>query len=98
VEQEKKKLKAISDRIEKMKDKHQKESLDDASVSDISLAFQIPIELISGVLVGAGIGYILDKLFDLESLFLITFIILGGIAGIVNVARMAQKTEDEKEE
>jgi len=98
VEQEKKKLQAINDRIEKMKDKHQKESLDGASVSDISLAFQIPIELISGVLVGAGIGYILDKLFDFKPLFLVTFIILGGIAGIVNVARSVKEADSKKEE
>ena len=62
-----------------------------------SIAMQIVIELVSGVVVGAGIGYILNEIFDFGLFFLISLIILGGIAGCLNVSRYIKQQEKEKD-
>ena len=85
----------MAERIKKHKEKQnsmRKNNVKD-SISGIGMAFQISAELISGVLVGAGIGYILDELFDFHNVFLLIFIILGSLAGILNVYRYIKKTE-----
>lgn len=45
-------------------------------------------ELLAGVLVGGGIGYMLDAQTGLSPLFLITFVVLGMVAGFWNVYRL----------
>ena len=54
-------------------------------------------ELISGVIVGAGIGYLLDILFGTRPLLLIIFLFLGGVAGFLNVYRFVKSMEKEQE-
>ena len=51
------------------------------------MGLNIAIELVSGTFVGLSIGYILDELFDFDSIFLIIFTIMGGLAGLLNVTR-----------
>ena len=97
MEQEKKEIEAINDRIKAIKAKQENNNPNNSpEFSNLSLAFQVPIELVSGVLVGAGIGYILDKLFDSSPWLLVIFIIFGSIAGLVNVAKTLKKSEEEK--
>ena len=62
-----------------------------------SMAMQIVIELVSGVVVGTGIGYILNEIFDFGLFFLISLIILGGIAGCLNVSRYIKQQKEEKD-
>lgn len=45
-------------------------------------------ELLAGVLVGGGIGYLLDGQTGLSPLFLITFVMIGMGAGFWNVYRL----------
>lgn len=97
MEKERENIEEINNRIKAIKASQQKK-YGKSNFSDLGLAFQVPIELVSGVIVGAGIGYILDKLFDFKFLFLVVFTIFGGISGLVNVARSLKKIEDEKEE
>lgn len=94
MEQKKQEIEAINERIRAIKAKQGNNLDKNFEFSNLALAFQVPIELVSGVLVGAGIGYILDKLFDFKSLFLVVFTIFGGVAGLVNVARSLKNTED----
>jgi len=68
-----------------------------SEVSQLATALQIAIELVSGTFVGAGIGYILDELFDFKSIFLVIFTIFGSFAGLLNVARYIKKIEDKEE-
>ena len=44
-------------------------------------------DLISGVLVGMAIGYLLYRIFDLHILVVAFFVLLGGIASILNLYR-----------
>ncbi len=55
----------------------------------LSLGMRVLSEFIGGVIAGAGVGWLLDKLFSTGPLFLIVFIGLGTGAGFWNVYRMA---------
>lgn len=59
---------------------------------------RIATELVSGVLVGAGLGYFLDKFAGTAPALLIIFLILGGAAGFLNVYRFVKKEDQRKEE
>jgi F0F1-type ATP synthase assembly protein I len=54
--------------------------------------------LVSGVIVGCGIGYMLNEIFDFGSIFLISSTILGGMAGILNVSRYLKQMQQEDRE
>jgi ATP synthase protein I len=46
------------------------------------------VELVSGVLVGTAMGWGIDWLTGLSPLFLILFLVLGFVAGVMNVVRL----------
>ena len=75
---------------------------EDATEKKFVYAYQtgtrIATELVSGVLVGAGLGYFLDKLTGTAPVLLIIFLILGGAAGFLNVYRFVKKEDQRKEE
>lgn len=56
----------------------------------------IVADLLSGVLVGGGIGYVLDGLFNTKPFLLSVFLLFGGAAGFLNVYRSAQTAEKKK--
>ena len=49
---------------------------------------RVATELLAGLLVGAGIGWTLDKWLDTNPWFLILFFLLGGAAGVLNLWRV----------
>ena len=55
------------------------------------IGLRIGVELFSAVIVGAGIGYLLDDVFGSKPWMLIVFLFFGGAAGILNVYRLSQK-------
>lgn len=61
------------------------------NVSGIFKGLRLGLEFASGTIVGAGIGYILDEVFDTQFLMLLIFIILGGFAGMLNAYRYLQE-------
>jgi len=61
------------------------------------MGLQIAIELVSGTIVGMGIGYLLDKIFAFNFIFLVLFTILGGVAGIINVVRYVKQVNANKD-
>lgn len=63
------------------------------SGSDLGMGMKIASDLIAGVLVGTFLGYHLDKYFEMKPLFIIIFVFVGFISGMVNVYRTAQKME-----
>lgn len=52
-------------------------------------AMKLSTEFVAGVLVGAGIGWMIDKGFDTSPWGLIVFLLLGFVAGVLNVLRSA---------
>jgi ATP synthase protein I len=60
-----------------------------ANASGYARGFRLSSELVAGVLVGAAIGWALDKLLGIRPWGLIVFLLLGFAAGVVNVIRAA---------
>ena len=66
--------------------------------SDYSKGYRLASEFVAGILVGAAIGFGLDKLFHTLPLFLIIFLLAGFGAGMVNMSRSANRTPPTPEE
>lgn len=52
-------------------------------------AFRLSSEFIAGIVVGAGLGWVIDSLADTSPWGLIIFLLLGFCAGVLNVLRSA---------
>ena len=61
--------------------------------SSIGAAFKLSTELVSAVVVGTIIGFILDKTFGTKPWLIIIFFFVGVITGIINVIRSAKKMQ-----
>ena len=61
--------------------------------SGIGIAFKMSTELVSAVVVGTIIGFILDNWFDTKPWLILIFFFLGVIAGIYNVIRSAKNLQ-----
>jgi ATP synthase protein I len=57
--------------------------------SAIARGFRLSTELVAGVIVGAGIGWVLDRLLGISPWGMIVFLLLGFAAGVLNVMRAA---------
>ena len=60
-----------------------------ADPSAIARGFRLSTELVAGVLVGAAIGWLLDRWLGISPWGMIVFLLLGFAAGVVNVMRAA---------
>tara|TARA_B100001964_G_C14097661_1_gene537790 strand:+ start:361 stop:645 length:285 start_codon:yes stop_codon:yes gene_type:complete len=55
--------------------------------------FRISTEIVAALVVGVGIGIIVDNYFNTRPFGLIIFFILGSLAGILNVYRVMSRIE-----
>jgi ATP synthase protein I len=60
-----------------------------AKASAMARGFRLSSELIAGVVVGAVIGWGIDRLLSTSPWGLIVFFLLGFVAGVINVMRAA---------
>ena len=58
-----------------------------SDMSGIGLGLKIGSEFVAGVMVGAGLGYLIDRLAGTTPWGLIVFLMLGFAAGVLNVMR-----------
>ena len=61
--------------------------------SSIGTAFKLSTELVSAVIIGTIIGFILDKTFGTKPWLIIIFFFIGVIAGIMNVIKSAKNMQ-----
>ena len=61
--------------------------------SPIGTAFKLSTELVSAVVVGTIIGFILDKTFGTKPWLILIFFFVGVIAGITNVIKSAKNMQ-----
>ena len=61
--------------------------------SSIGTAFKMSTELVSAVVVGTIIGFILDKTFGTKPWLILIFFFVGVVAGIINVVRSAKNMQ-----
>jgi ATP synthase protein I len=58
--------------------------------SDLGTGLRVGVELVSALAVAVAIGWGLDHWLHTMPLFLIVFVLLGGVAGVMNVWRLMQ--------
>lgn len=63
--------------------------------SQAHLAWRMVIELVAGVVIGAGMGYGLDWLFGTLPLFLAVMTLLGFAAGVRTMMRSAAEVQEQ---
>ena len=59
--------------------------------SQIGSTYRVFVELLAGVLVGGGLGWLLDRQFGTRPWLLLAFLLLGIAAGFWNVVRTARR-------
>ena len=87
----------LKTRLEIAKKKLSKKNLyqDKKNQSSIGTAFKMSTELVSAVVVGTIIGFILDKTFDTKPWLILIFFFLGSAAGMLNIIKTAKKIQKE---
>jgi ATP synthase protein I len=60
-----------------------------ATASGYAKGFRLSSELVGGVVVGAGLGWLIDRGLGIAPWGLIVFLLLGFAAGVLNVMRSA---------
>ena len=89
-------LKDFKTRLKIAKDRYKNNSIitnNNENSSFIGGAFKLGTELVSAVLAGTIIGFILDTWFDTKPWLIILFFFLGSVAGILNVIRVAKRIQ-----
>jgi ATP synthase protein I len=81
------KLKAARDRIEGRGEGSKKGSYNDSLVG---VGYRMSIELVVGICVGLGLGWLVDTQMGTKPWFMIGFMFLGLAAGVLNVVRMSK--------
>ena len=68
-------------------------NISDKNRSNLGQAFKLSTELVSAVVVGTIIGFILDKSFGTKPWLILIFFFVGVIAGIMNVIKSAKNLQ-----
>jgi ATP synthase protein I len=89
-------LKRLGDRLTKVNRPtgHSDSPRQTTDASAMARGFRLSTELVAGVLVGAAIGWLLDKWLGISPWGLIVFLLLGFAAGVLNVMRAAGVVKD----
>jgi len=90
-------LKALSARIDAVKEEHVPKPRTPDPHSQAQLAWRMVIELVAGIAIGFGMGYGLDALFGTSPWLMIIFIFLGLAAGIQTMMRSAKEVQSMRE-
>ena len=80
-------------KIAKNKARSKKPSKSEGSSSSMGTAFKMSTELVSAVVVGTIIGFILDNWFGTKPWLILIFFFVGVVAGIMNVVKSAKKMQ-----
>ena len=89
-------LKALEERLSTAKAKHSKSDTEEnVDGSILGMAWRLSTELVVAVLVGAGLGFGLDKLFNTQPWLLVVGLGFGFATGIRGVLRTAAKMDAE---
>jgi ATP synthase protein I len=89
---EKKNIEKLKERIEDIENKKPYESKAKKE-SGASFGFKISTELVAALVVGVGIGLIVDNYLGTKPFGLIIFFIFGAFAGFLNIYRVMRRIE-----
>jgi ATP synthase protein I len=85
------KLKAARDRIEGREGPGSK--MGSSSDSLVAVGYRMSIELVVGICVGLGLGWLIDKQLGTKPWFMLILMFLGLAAGILNVVRLSKDVQ-----
>ena len=88
---DKQRLAEIDRRLGKLHAQREEKDRSSASALPVAIAAimgRVATELVAGVMVGAFIGWALDRWLDTSPLFLLVMFFMGAIAGMLNVWRV----------
>jgi len=74
----------------------QNEGKSKSDFKGLSFAYRISSELVAALIVSVILGLTLDKFLDTKPIALITLIILGFFAGLLNIYRLIRRIENSK--
>ncbi len=83
-------LNDLDQKLEEALHKHDITPAQARDAENMSVGMKAGTELVGCVIAGAGLGYLLDSWLGTKPAFLIIMLILGVIAGFVNVWRVTQ--------
>ena len=86
------KISDLKKKINSIEKSHQSDSAPKKE-SGVSFGFKISTELVAALVVGVGIGLLVDNYFNTKPFGLIIFFILGAFAGFLNVYRVMRRIE-----
>ena len=86
-------LRRLKSKINVAKEKKTAKGSAHKVVAASGVGIRIAADLLAGVIVGGGIGYVLDDLFGTKPFLLVIFLFFGGAAGFLNVYRMVKSVE-----
>lgn len=81
----------LGDKLDTAKRRHAPPPSNRAKGEAMAMGFRAASELIGGVVVGSGIGWLLDRWLGTWPGFFILFFLLGAAAGMLGIIRMAQR-------
>jgi ATP synthase protein I len=87
-------LKRLGERLDQTSRPSETVSRQTRDTSAFARGFRLSTELVAGVLVGAGLGWLLDRWLGTTPWGLIVFLLLGFAAGVLNVMRAAGVAPD----
>ena len=88
----KKQLENLKEKIDNLQHDKEKKSAPKRN-SGAGFGFKISTEIVAALIVGVGIGLIVDNYFNTSPFGLIIFFILGAFAGFLNVYRVMRRIE-----
>ena len=91
----KKQLENLKEKIDHVQHDKKKKSVPERK-SGAGFGFKISTEIVAALIVGAGIGILVDNYFNIKPFGLIIFFILGAFAGFLNVYRVMRRIEKQK--
>ena len=92
----KKQLENLKEKIDHLQYDKEKKSAPKRN-SGASFGFKISTEIVAALIVGVGIGLLVDNYFNTKPFGLIIFFILGAFAGFLNVYRVMRRIEKQKQ-
>lgn len=94
-------LRALGRKLDKANDEAARQAKAEASTSGgtqgMGFALRVASEFASGVLVGAGLGWLFDRWLGTSPWGLILLLLLGFVAGVLNVLRAVGKVAQPEE-
>ncbi len=91
----KKQLENLKEKIDHLQYDKEKKSVPKRN-SGAGFGFKISTEIVAALIVGVGIGLLVDNYFNTKPFGLIIFFVLGAFAGFLNVYRVMRRIEKQK--